>query len=265
MFARLTPMVKNLLLITVVAYLVPSLLGWRNVNAFLGLWHIASPHFQPYQFFTYMFAHGSFMHLLFNMLGLIFLAPMLEQFWGPKKFLAFYLITGIGAGVFYEGVKYGQTIPMKNKMEAYISDPNPDDFAIFVANYVKYPSEEVYNFIDYYSDNENDRSAENQSISLVERIYSSVINVPMVGASGAIYGILMAFGLLFPNTRLMLLFPPIPIKAKYFVLILGGIAIYSEFSSGSASDNVAHLAHLGGMLFAFIMIRVWNKDRRNFY
>lgn len=257
-------MVRNLLLITVAAYLIPSILGWHNINAFLGLWHISSPNFQPYQFFTYMFAHGGFMHLLFNMLGLIFLAPMLEQFWGPKKFLTFYLITGIGAGVFYEGVKYTQTIPLKNKMEEYMSNPNPDDFAIFVGKYVNRPSEELYDFIEAYSENENNSNIIEQSKGLVETVYSRVINVPMVGASGAIYGILMAFGMLFPNTQLMLLFPPIPIKAKYFVLILGGIAIYSQFMN-SSGDNVAHLAHLGGMLFAFIMIRIWNKDRRNFY
>ena len=264
MFARLTPMVKNLLLITVAAYLIPSILGWNNVNAYLGLWHISSLNFQPYQFFTYMFAHGGFMHLLFNMLGLLFLGPMLEQFWGPKRFLTFYLITGIGAGIFYEGVKYTQTIPMKNKMESYVTNPNPDDFAIFMAKYVNRPTEDLYDFIEAYSENENNRNYISQSIGLVETVYSRVINVPMVGASGAIYGILMAFGMLFPNTQLMLLFPPIPIKAKYFVLILGGIAIYSQFMN-SSGDNVAHLAHLGGMLFAFIMIKIWTKDKRNFY
>jgi rhomboid family protein len=262
MFARLTPMVKNLLLITVAAYLIPSILGWNNVNAYLGLWHISSPNFQPYQFFTYMFAHGGFMHLLFNMLGLIFLAPLLEQFWGPKKFLTFYLITGIGAGVFYEGVKYAQTIPMKNKMEEYIANPNSDDFAVYMAKYAPQHYDGLYDFIEYYS--ENEKEGRQQSISYVQQVYSLVINVPMVGASGAIYGILMAFGMLFPNTQLMLLFPPIPIKAKYFVLILGGIAIYSQFMN-SSGDNVAHLAHLGGMLFAFIMIKIWGRDRQNFY
>lgn len=239
-------------------------MGWNNINAILGLWHIASPNFQPYQFFSYMFAHGGWMHLLFNMLGLMFLGPTLEQFWGPKKFLAFYLITGIGAGVFYEGVKYSQSIPMHNKVEEYMANPNPDDFAIYVGRYLDYPSAEVYDFIDAYADSPTNRNYVQESKQIVEAIYSRRINVPMVGASGAIYGILMAFGLLFPNTRLMLLFPPIPIKAKYFVLILGGMAIYSEFSS-SAGDNVAHLAHLGGMLFAFIMIKVWSKDRGNFY
>ena len=262
MFARLTPMVKNLLLITVAAYLIPSILGWSRINAFLGLWHISSPNFQPYQFFTYMFAHGGFMHLLFNMLGLIFLAPMLEQFWGPKRFLTFYLITGIGAGVFYEGVKYAQTIPMKNKMEEYTANPNPDDFAVYMAKYAPQHYNGLYDFIEYYS--EHPAEGRRQSISYVEQVYASVINIPMVGASGAIYGILMAFGMLFPNTQLMLLFPPIPIKAKYFVLILGGFAIYSQLMN-SGGDNVAHLAHLGGMLFAFIMIKIWARDKRNFY
>ena len=255
-------MVKNLLLITVAAYLVPALLGWHNINAFLGLWHISSPNFKPFQFFTYMFAHGGMMHLLFNMLGLIFLGPMLEQFWGPKRFLTFYLITGIGAGVFYEGVKYAETIPMKNQIEEYVANPNPDDFAVFMSKYAPQYYNSIYDFIEYYS--EHEEAGKQQSIAYVYQVYDATINVPMVGASGAIYGILMAFGLLFPNTQLMLLFPPIPIKAKYFVLILGGIAIYSEFSS-RGGDNVAHLAHLGGMLFAFIMIRIWNKDRRNFY
>lgn len=262
MFARLTPMVKNLLLITVAAYLIPSILGWSRINAYLGLWHISSPNFQPYQFFTYMFAHGGFMHLLFNMLGLIFLAPLLEQFWGPKRFLTFYLITGIGAGIFYEGVKYAQTIPMKNKMEEYVASPNPDDFAVYMAKYAPQHYNGLYDFIEYYS--EHPAEGRRQSISYVEQVYARVISIPMVGASGAIYGILMAFGMLFPNTQLMLLFPPIPIKAKYFVLILGGFAIYSQLMN-SGGDNVAHLAHLGGMLFAFIMIKIWAKDKRNFY
>lgn len=264
MFQRLTPMVKNLLIITVAAYFIPSLLGIKNVNLFLGLWHIESPHFMPYQLFTYMFAHGSFMHILFNMMGLMFLGPLLEQFWGPKKFLTFYLITGIGAGLFYEGVKYSQTIPMKNKMEEYSANPNPDEFAIFISKYAPQYFEQVYDFIEYYNANEHDKQAQSQSISYLNDIYNHKINVPMVGASGAIYGILMAFGMLFPNTQLMLLFPPIPIKAKYLVIILGGMAIYSEFGHKSG-DNVAHLAHLGGMVFAFIMIKLWSKQRNNFY
>ncbi len=265
MFQRLTPMVKNLLIITVAAYFIPSLLGMNNINLFLGLWHLESPNFMPYQLFTYMFAHGGFMHILFNMMGLMFLGPLLEQFWGPKKFLTFYLITGIGAGLFYEGVKYSQTIPMKNKMEEYAQNPNPDDFAVFVSKYSPQYYDQVYDFIQYFNENQNDESAKKQSVSYLDDIYGLKINVPMVGASGAIYGILMAFGMLFPNTQLMLLFPPIPIKAKYLVVILGGMAIYSEFGHRSGGDNVVHLAHLGGMVFAFIMIKLWSRQRNNFY
>lgn len=264
MFQRLTPMVKNLLIITVAAYFIPSLLGLKNVNLFLGLWHLESPHFMPYQLFTYMFAHGGFMHILFNMMGLMFLGPLLEQFWGPKRFLTFYLITGIGAGLFYEGVKYSQTIPMKHKMEEYSANPNPDDFAIIISKHAGQYFDQVYDFIEDYNQHENDADYKAQSIRYLNDIYNHKINVPMVGASGAIYGILMAFGMLFPNTQLMLLFPPIPIKAKYLVVILGGMAIYSEFGHKSG-DNVAHLAHLGGMVFAFIMIKLWSKERKNFY
>lgn len=262
MFQRLTPMVKNLLIITVAAYFIPVLLGWNNINFFLGLWHLESPHFMPYQLFTYMFAHGGTMHILFNMLGLMFLGPLLEQFWGSKRFLTFYLITGIGAGLFYEGVKYAQTIPMKEKIEEYKADPNPDDFAVFVSKYAPQYYNQLYDFIEYYNTHEEEGKA--QSMEYLDEIYDHKINIPMVGASGAIYGILMAFGMLFPNTQLMLLFPPIPIKAKYLVIILGAMAIYSEFGH-KAGDNVAHLAHLGGMVFAFIMIQLWKRDRRNFY
>ncbi len=264
MFQRLTPMVKNLLIITVAAYAIPSILGWHNINLFLGLWHLESPYFMPYQLFTYMFAHGGFMHILFNMMGLMFLGPLLEQFWGPKRFLTFYLVTGIGAGLFYVGVKYIQTVPMKAKIEAYTANPNPDDFAVFVSKYAPQYFDDVYDFIDFYNAHENDKQAQKQSIGYLHDIYAKEINIPMVGASGAIYGILMAFGMLFPNTQLMLLFPPIPIKAKYLVVILGGIAIYSEFGH-KAGDNVAHLAHLGGMVFAFIMIKLWSRQRTNFY
>jgi len=130
---------------------------------------------------------------------------------------------------------------------AYEADPNPDDFAIFMARYAPQYYSSLYDFIDYYGDHPDDARARKQSVAYMYDVYNALINIPMVGASGAIYGIIMAFGLLFPDLRLMLLFPPIPIKAKYFALILGGIAIYSEFAGGG--DNVAHLAHLSERVF----------------
>lgn len=261
MFGRLTPMVRNLLLVTVAAYLIPSVLGFRDINLYVGLWHIQSPYFMPFQFLTYMFAHGGFGHIFFNMLGLFFLGPLLEQFWGPKRFLTFYLITGIGAGVLYTGIKYVQSAPIKSDMETYEAGPSPEAFDMFMSDHA---SDRTYyglqEFIESYYENPRNSMIVSQSMQEVQSIYWGKINVPMVGASGAIYGILMAFGLLFPNMQLMLLFPPIPIKAKYLAMGLGAIAIYSGFRD-SPGDNVAHFAHLGGMAFAFIMIHIWRPKK----
>jgi membrane associated rhomboid family serine protease len=157
----------------------------------MSLWDVHSDLFRPYQFFTYMFAHGSFTHIFFNMIAFASFAPILEGYWGDKKFLTFYIATGMGAGVIYAAFNYF------------------------------FPGNGGY----------------------------------MLGASGAIYGILMAFGVLFPNMELMLLFPPIPIKAKYMVFLMGFIT-YALDRSGT----VAHLAHFGGAFIAFLLISYWRTQ-----
>ena len=262
---RLTPVVKNLLIINIVVYLLQSLLQGVNVTGILSLWKFGSENFAPYQFVTYMFAHGGFTHILFNMFGLIFLGPLLEQFWGPKKFLIFYMVTGIGAGFLYSGIEYVQVSKLRNQVEVYLSDPNPESFNRLIANNDDGIKPEIYDFIDRYAEEPDNQRLRGLSIDYAGQLLDIKWNYgSMLGASGAIYGILMAFGLLFPNTELMLLIPPIPIKAKYLVLILGGIALYSGLNAG-AEDNTAHFAHLGGMVFAFIMIQIWKKDRNQFY
>lgn len=262
---RLTPVVKNLLIINIVVFILQYLLQDMNFTGLISLWIIESDNFKPYQYFTYMFAHGGFGHILFNMLGLVFLGPLLEQFWGPKKFLIFYLVTGIGAGVLYSGIEYWRTSQLENDVTAYIIEPTPDHFSRFADEHDQYFNSKVFDFANDYSKNPEDPYYINQSKEIVKGTYQSLLNgSSMLGASGAIYGILMAFGLLFPNTQLMLLIPPIPIKAKYLVLILGGIALYSGLNRGSG-DNVAHFAHLGGMVFAFIMIKIWQQSRDKFY
>ena len=212
---RLTPVVKNILIANVVVFVfqmfAPTVdiggcfgmslpYGDDAISYYLSLFNISTPCFKPYQLFTYMFVHGGFTHLLFNMLALVFLGPIIETYWGPKRFLLFYIITGMGAAVF--NILIG--LLMHGGSFGY-----------------------------------------------------------MMGASGAVYGVLTAFGVLFPNMELMLLFPPIPIKAKYLVLILGGIAIYSGFRS-TPGDNTAHFAHLGGIVVAVILIQFWRK-RGNYY
>jgi len=262
---RLTPVVKNLLIINVVVFILQSLLGGINLTGILSLWKIGSENFAPYQFFTYMFAHGGFGHILFNMLGLVFLGPLLEQFWGPKRFITFYLITGIGAGLIYSGIEYVRMDSLESQVEEYIISPTPDNLNVFVDKNSNYFGPTIYDFISDFSKHPENETYIRESKSIVKNLYNKAFNLgSMLGASGAIYGILMAFGMLFPNTELMLLFPPIPIKAKYLVLILGGIALYSGISR-NAGDNVAHFAHLGGMIFAFIMIKYWQSQRNKFY
>jgi len=205
------------------------------------------------------------MHLLFNMVGLFFLGPLLEQFWGYKKFLAFYLICGLGAGFIYNGIQYIQLSPMKAKMESYEYNPTPDSFYSYITDYYRFRnSARVYQLYDEFDKYPANPRLIAETKGIVQEIYNLHLRIPMVGASGAIYGLLMAIALLFPNTVFMLLFPPIPIKAKYLALIFGGISLYSGFSN-NPGDNVAHFAHLGGMIFAFIMIQVWKKDRNQFY
>lgn len=201
---NITPLVRNLIIINVVVFLLQQFMPvviTRNIEGqdiglgltqVISLWGINHPLFQPYQFFTYMFAHGGFGHIFFNMLALASFAPILEHYWGDKKFLIFYVVTGMGAGILYG-----------------------------VVNYFLFPG----------------------------------TSGSMLGASGAIYGILMAFGLVFPNLEIMLLFPPIPIKAKYMVFVIGFIT-YAMDRSGS----VAHVAHFGGAFIAFLLISFWRSQ-----
>ena len=245
---RITPVVKNLLIINVVIYFGSYLLGNIDLNRYLGLYYYASPYFLPYQFFTYMFAHGGFMHIFFNMLGLFFLGPLLEQFWGPKKFIVFYLVTGIGAGIIYNGIQFFQIRPMEAAMKSYEYNPNPDEFYDFLSKYYTLRNSRVYQLYEDYYDHPSSKSLERESVSIVQEVFKLKLSIPMVGASGAIYGLLMAIALLFPNTQFMLLFPPIPIKAKYLALILGAIQIVFEFISRKALLTVSSFLSISSSL-----------------
>ena len=191
---RLTPVVKNILIITVIVFILQNVVG--GFTDLISLWNPLTQKFRPYQLFTYMFAHGGFFHIFFNMLVLASTAPVLENFWGQKRFLMFYLVTGIGAGVFH-----------------------------LLISYFLFPT----------------------SYGL------------MLGASGAVYGVLMAFGMMFPNMEMRLLIPPVAIKAKYLVWVLGAIT----FLLGRG--DVAHMAHLGGIIFAFILLRIWRHKNGTYF
>lgn len=263
MFRRLTPVAKNILIINVAIFLVTSFLS-LPLEEYFGLRVVFSSEFAPYQFLTYMWLHGGTWHLIGNMIAVLVFAPMLEMVWGSKRFLTFYLICGIGAGLLYGTVDFFEKLPLKQDAEAYLADPNPEAFELFIIKHksIGLNTAALSELIDAYNDNP---AYEGQATGAVKSIYNAFITRGnMIGASGAVFGILFAFAFLFPNTELFLLFPPIPIKAKYLVFFYGMYELYSEFNR-IPGDNVAHLAHLGGMLIAFILLKLWKNDTKKFY
>lgn len=234
------PVVKNLIIINVIMLLATYVLEMRGIDLtnILGLHYIQSPEFKPYQLVTHMFMHGGFMHLAFNMFALWMFGRVLESVWGPKRFFIFYFVTGLGAAVFYSLVNFIEFQYIAAKM-------TPEDVQRVLSQGAEIFSQGK-NFTDPLAGKLN-----------------LILNIPTVGASGAVFGILLGFGMLFPNTELMLLFPPIPIKAKYFVAGYGAIELFSGITN--TGGNIAHFAHLGGMLFGFIMIKYWNRNAKHFY
>lgn len=194
---RLTPVVRNLLLINIIVFVLQWLIPF--LTDYIALWGLGTGNFKPYQLFTYMFAHQGLGHIFGNMLFLVFTGPILEEYWGQKKFLLFYMIAGLGAAAFY-----------------------------MVMNLIL--------GVDSYSN--------------------------MIGASGAVYGVMTAFGIIFANMEMRLLFLPISFKAKYLVIVLGSLAIINSFSPRAEGDNVAHMAHLGGIVVAIIVILYWRSQGR---
>ncbi len=216
------PVVFNLLAINILVCVAFSFLpdgasGWMIEK--LALFYPQSPYFMPHQLVTYMFMHAPLNsnpgHLLFNMYALWMFGRILEQSMGSKRFLTYYLVTGIGAGLIQIGVMALEVTWMAH-----------------------------------------------QGIEEISRL-QEIMLTPTLGASGAIFGILLAFGMLYPNARLMLIFPPIEMKAKYFVMIYGAVELF--FGVSGTMDNVAHFAHLGGMLWGFLLLWYWKKKGKIYY
>ncbi len=259
-------MVKNLLIVNIGLFAIGNFINF-DINGMFSFYGFSSPEFQPYQLFTHMFLHGSFMHLLGNMIGLFVFGSMLERFWGSNKFLTYYIVTGLGAGILYGAVNFYEYKQTEKVMEAYAEQPSPGRYFNFMrennsANFTNH--RERMKLGEAYEANPKSEEIAERSILDVASLTNAIKNIPMLGASGAIFGLIIAMALLFPNTMLYLMFPPIPIKMKYFALFYGLYSIYSIVKA-APNDNVAHFAHLGGMLIGFIMIKIWSKDRKNFY
>jgi membrane associated rhomboid family serine protease len=223
--------VKNIIIINVLLFLASQVMP--QLDYALAGFYYQSPHFRPWQIVTHMFMHGGFAHIFFNMYALFIFGSELERRWGSRRFLIYYMVCGLGAFFLHELVNYYEIHQLMHQL-------GNDEIRL------------VYE--------------QGSSVLLEGKNYSdpamgalnSAINTPVVGASGAVFGLLLAFGMLFPNVELMLLFPPIPIKAKWFVLIYGAIEFVLAMRH-SANDNVAHYAHLGGMIFGYLLLKFWQK------
>lgn len=260
---QITPTVKALLIMNLVIFILTTMVFPEAMLQF-ALYDFQSDKFRGYQLFTHMFLHAGWGHLFSNMFSLFIFGPMLEYRWGGNRFLIFYLVCGLGASLLYQGVRSFEVADLKKDATEYIVNPSPLAFSAFLDEHLggQYNPEAVVQ----YKNNASDPDMIQATIQSVKEITHNLVeNSKMLGASGAVFALLMAFGMLFPNTELMLLFFPFPIKAKYFVMLYGLFELYSGLAR-NPGDNVAHFAHLGGMLFAFILLKIWERnDRRNFY
>lgn len=236
------PVVKNLLIINILFWLasltLPGVIGIDVVD-WLGLHYWQSDKFMVSQLVTYMFLHdtSSLFHLFFNMFALYMFGKNIEYIWGTKKFLLFYFVTGIGAAIVQQITWSFDFIPIANAFGEYV---NNRDISVLMP---------------YLNVNESTVL----STTEVLQLKNMVLNQPItVGASGAVFGILLAFAMLFPDARIMLLFLPVPIKARYFVIFYGAMELFLGVSNFQG-DSIAHFAHLGGMLFGLVLILLWRK------
>lgn len=256
----LTPVVRTILILNVLVFLIPG----RSIIQQFGLHSFLSEQFNPIQLITHMFIHAGIGHIFSNMIGLLVFGPMLERTWGPQRFTFFYFFCGIGAAVLFSGINYYEIQGVYEAVRDYRLNPTPDSFLAFITQHAGSYYDGLESFINTFESQPTNQTAISSSVRFINSIYNNQVNEPLVGASGAIFGVIMGFGLLFPNTQLFLLFPPIPVKAKYLVIFYGAYELYAGIQR-SQGDNVAHFAHIGGMVFAFILIRYWGTQRKNFY
>lgn len=242
-FFSTAPVVWNIIIINALCLIATTVLRARSgieLNDTLGLHFVLSEKFRVYQFFTYMFMHAGVEHILFNMFAVYMFGRLFEMFWGGKKFLFYYLVAGLGAAIVQQTVWYidycsiARHIADMPAVMSHISTEGAKALA------------ESLNYSDEYMGRLN-----------------ILMNIPTVGASGAVFGILLAFGYMFPKEKLYMFFLPIPIPARVFVIVYGLIELFAGVANFSW-DNVAHFAHLGGLLFGLILLLIWKKRGKLF-
>lgn len=244
---QITETVKQLIIINVIFFIGSYFVSEAQV--YLPMYFFENPLFQFWQPLTSMFMHGGLMHILFNMFALFMFGSSLEQFWGAKKFLFFYISCGLGASLIHQGVNY---LEFQSAYSTLLENG--------LTNI------EIQTLLDHGSVQASNVSSNGAEIQNAVNAISGAYRIPVVGASGAIYGVLVAFAFMFPDVKLMMMFIPIPIKAKYFVPGILLIDLISGLNGGAifgSSTGIAHFAHLGGALTGFLIMWYWKKNSTN--
>lgn len=269
-FRMLPPVVKNLVIINTLFFVATISLEKTGIDltAIFGLHYPGATDFKVWQIISYMFMHGGFAHIFFNMFALWMFGGVLENVWGPKRFLSFYTLTGFGAGITYIIWIHFTLSPQLSLINNVISSPTMDNLSALISQHrfvVSQYSGAIWSDFLQFQDNvkafelnQQNHLAAQKIVTFLSEYRAYFLNQHVViGASGAIFGLLLAFGMMFPNSLIYVYFA-IPVKAKWFVIIYGALELFSGVYN-RPGDNVAHFAHLGGMLFGYMIIMYWKK------
>jgi len=263
-FEILPPVIKNLVIINVLFFLAQNTIGHSsmfNMTDLFALHHVKSPLFQPWQLVTYLFMHANIGHIFVNMLMLWMFGSILENLWGPQRFLIFYFLWCIGAALFHLTFAWYDNHELLRNFMLVKQDASPANVIAFFneAGYLNDP--QVTSLVNSYQLNSDDPNFRSQVVSTISDLTNTIISRPTVGASGAVFGVMAAFVYLFPNSYIYLYFL-FPIKAKWMGIIYFGIEIYNAILN-NPGDEIARWAHIGGGLVGFLLVLTWNKKKRN--
>lgn len=263
-FEILPPVIKNLLIINVLFFIAQNTIGHRagfDMEDLLALHHVKSPLFKPWQLVTHMFLHGSFGHIFGNMFALWMFGSILENLWGPKRFITFYFICGIGAALLHLTFLWFDYHTLLQDFMNLKLHPSPEIVLDFYHKYSLLQDPGATDVVNNYLSNPGNSMAMEQAVSYIADVTNAIISTPTLGASGAVFGLLAAFVYLFPNTYIYLYFF-VPVKAKWMGLFYFGYELFQAVQN-SAGDNVARWAHIGGGLVGFILVITWNRNNRS--
>lgn len=242
MFNNIPPITRNIIIINVIVFILTYVLQTDLMYRYLAAFYPFSPFFHSWQVITHMFMHGSFIHILFNLMTLYSFGPVLEQVLGDKKYVILYFVSGLGAFFLFNLWNFVEVEQIKTSLQSLGFDLNG------------YMDGESVEF-------KGNAAAILQQQGLVNQL-QSIISVPMVGASGAIFGVIAAFATLYPDAKIMLMFIPVPIKVKYLMPVVIIVSVYLGISGNVG--GIAHLAHVGGALVGFILAKIWKKHLYRF-